>query len=989
MCYTNGLVKLRGLAIGVLCALAPAQVSWGAAISGATPASEWRLSQLNRRVWQIEDGLPHNYVTAIATDEKGYLLLGTQSGIARFDGMRFTPFERFGGMWIYALLKASEGALWVGSYQSGLHVLRDGKVQSWIAGDGLGDGSVYSLLEDRSHRIWLVSRDGLLRMDHGRPNLVVRGDNVDGYAWQSMTEDEAGSIWFAAREGLFRITSGQVKTLKLTGARGLPVTIYYSAAKRQLYLGTTIGVYLLKCSNDVCESVAIPQVSGPVVGLRAANDGALWAATWGNGVFRSTGRRVEQISTHDGLADDFVRVLSEDGEHNLWAGTRSGGLTRFRKTILKPVGIPEGLGGNYASAVLDDGADGLWLGTWRSGLFHWRNGVMTPQPLPEQPLGILINALALDAAHDLWLGTFHGLWRIRHGTRTAERVPFANGDGNVSSILPARDGTFWLAKQGGLTEFASGNPRTSSPILFLPGETITGLLEDRGGRIWIGARGGVWRITATPSAPPDRRLERLQQGSVTAIAQDSRGRVWVAMDGGRIQVYTASGPTLVRFTGLPAPAVYLIADDAQSGLWFGTGRGLARASMHDIEEFLAGRQARVDLSVYGVSEGMRTIECRVGAQPSSCTRKDGSIWLPTAKGFIEIDPAPAADLPPPHPWIEQVRVDGKTVARDASIRLSPGTHELAVGFTAIRLGRAERVQFRYRMQGLDEDWVDAGSERLARYSHLRPGQFELLVSARDPTGEWSEAVASATIEQAPFVYQTLWFRGLVVAGIAGMVGVLYRFRLHAVRRRYAAVLEERNWIAREWHDTLLAGLSAASWQLDVAVKQCRQTAALPSIQSALGMVRYCRDEARRAIGDLRHERVERTSLTDSLQQSIRQLTDSTAVRSRLEIEGKVPVCSSELNSDLLRICQEATANALRHAHASEIVVRLDCSSGKISLSVQDDGIGMDASSIDHPPHGHYGLMGMRERARRVGGDLYLSSQPGKGTVVKAVVPLRS
>ena len=160
---------------------------------------------------------------------------------------------------------------------------------------------------------------------------------------------------------------------------------------------------------------------------------------------------------------------------------------------------------------------------------------------------ILINALALDAAHDLWLGTFHGLWRIRHGTRTAERVPFANGDGNVSSILPARDGTFWLAKQGGLTEFASGNPRTSSPILFLPGETITGLLEDRGGRIWIGARGGVWRITATPSAPPDRRLERLQQGSVTAIAQDSRGRVWVAMDGGRIQVYTASGPTLVRF----------------------------------------------------------------------------------------------------------------------------------------------------------------------------------------------------------------------------------------------------------------------------------------------------------------------------------------------------------------------------------------------------------------------------------------------------------
>ena len=979
-------MKLRGLAIGVLCALAWAQASRGAPISGTNFQSSWRLSQFSRRVWQIEDGLPHNYVTAIATDEKGYLLLGTQSGIARFDGMRFTPFERLGGTWIYALLKASDGALWVGTYQAGLHVIRDGNVRSLPVTTDIGDGSVYSLLEDRWHRIWGVSSDGLFRWDQGQPQLVVHGRNVDGYAWQSMTEDDAGAIWFAAQQGLFRVAGGQVTPLTLAGTRGWPVTVYYSAAKRQLYLGTTIGLYLLKCSNDACESTAIPEVRGPVVGLRTANDGELWAATWGNGVFRSDGRGVEQLSTREGLADDFVRVLSEDGEHNLWAGTRSGGLTRFRKTVLKPIGIPEGLGGNYASAVLDDGADGLWLGTWRSGLFHWRSGVMTPQPLPEEPLGILINALALDASHDLWVGTFHGLWRIPRGSKAAEIVPIAGGEGNVSSILPARDGTLWLAKMGaGLMGFASGNPRTSSPTRLLPGETVTALQEDRDGGIWIGARRGLWRIASTA----ERKLERMGEGSVTAITEDSRGRIWVATDGGKIQVYTANQSTLLRMTGLPAPAVYLIAEDRQAGVWLGTGRGLARASMHDVEEFIAGRQARVDLSVYGISEGMRTIECRIGAQPSSCTRKDGSIWLPTARGFIEIDPAPVADLPPPHPWIEQVRVDGKTAPRDAPIRLSPGTHDLAVGFTAIRLGRAERVQFRYRMQGLDEDWIDAGSERIARYSHLRPGHFELRVSARDPAGAWSEAAASAAIEQAPFVYQTLWFRVLVGAGIAGMIGIFYCVREHTIRRRYAAVLEERNRIAREWHDTLLAGLSAVSWQLDVSVEQCRQTAALPGIQSALGMVRYCRDEARRAIGDLRHERVEEISLTDSLQRSIRQLTESTPVRSRLEIEGRVPLCSSELNSDLLRICQEATANALRHAQASEIVVRLDCSNGKISLSIQDDGIGMDAASIDYPPHGHYGLVGMRERARRFGGNLYLSSESGKGTVVRAVVPLKS
>ncbi len=982
-------MKLRGLAIGAICTLAPSLISVAAAAPAVNPVSEWRLSQLNRRVWQIEDGLPHNYVTAISADEKGYLLLGTQSGIARFDGMRFTPFEHLGGRWIYAMLKASDGAFWVGGYRNGLHLIRDGKLRTWSAAEGVGDGTVFSFLEDRSHQIWAVSFNGLMRCDPEGPRMIVHGGNVDGYNWQSVSEDDTGAIWFAAREGLFRITGGRAPSqpLHLSGAQGLPVTVYYSAPHRQLYLGTTTGLYSLKCSAVACDAAPIPGVRGPVVLLRATSDDTLWAGTWGNGIFRVAGHRVEQISSREGLADDFVRVLSEDSEHNLWAGTRSGGLTRFRQTPLKPYGIPEGLGGNYASAVVGDGADGLWLGTWRSGLFHWRNGLITPRSLPEPPLNLLITSLALDTARDLWLGTLHGvLWKLRNGAPAAERIPIPNADRELTSILAARDRSLWLAKRSeGLLHFASGDPRTSAPVIYLRGESVTALLEDRDSRIWIGAESGLWRIGAAPG----RRLELLQQGAVSAISQDSRGRIWGAANTGQISLFTEAGATPIRFAGLPAPQVYLIADDTRFGLWIGTGRGLARASLNDVDAFLAGRLSRVELSPYGISEGMRTIECRVGAQPSSWTRKDGSIWLPTARGFLEIDPAPLQQLPPPRPWIEQFRVDGKTVPRDTAIQLSPGTHEVAANFTAIRLGRAERVQFRYRIQGLDEAWVDAGGERVARVSHLRPGQFQLQVSARDPGGEWSQPAVSATIDQAPFVYQTLWFRALLAAAIAALIVALYRVRVHAVRRRYTAVLEERNRIAREWHDTLLAGLSAASWQLDVALEQCRQTTAMPSIQSALGMVRYCRDEARRAIGDLRHEHVEGLSLTDSLEQSLRQLTESSTVRSRLEVEGKLPPCGSELSSDLLRICQEAVANTLRHAHASQIVVRLSCTRGKLSLSVQDDGVGMDASSLEHPPHGHYGLLGMRERTRRFGGDLYLSSQPGQGTLVRAVVPIKT
>jgi signal transduction histidine kinase/ligand-binding sensor domain-containing protein len=951
MCYTNSTVRLCALAVAM------AMVCGGA---------DWRLSQLNRKVWQIEDGLPHNYVTAVASDERGYLLLGTQAGVARFDGLRFTPFEHLGGMWIYSLLNASDGTLWVGSYRSGLHAIRRGQVRSWSAA-----GTVFSLLEDRAHRIWLVTPEGLLRMEGSSPRMMVQGTNVDGYAWQSMAEDDVGSVWFAAREGLFRART----PIRLSGVQGLPVTVAF--AKAQQYLGTSTGLYRLRCARDACEGSAIPGVLGPVVGIRTSSDGALWAATWGNGIYRVEDGRVEHISTREGLADDFVRVLNEDGERNMWVGTRSGGLTRFRKTLLKPVGIPEGLGGNYASAVIGDGADGLWLGTWRSGLFHWRNGVVTPQPMPQQPLGLLINTLALDADRTLWIGAFHGLWRLRAGGGAVERVPLPPGGDLITHVLAAGDRTLWVARErGGIMAFPLGAP-------FLDGETVTALLEDGGGALWIGTANGLWRI----SAGPDRRMEKLLAGAFTAFAEDGQGRVWTAAEGGRIQVFDRGKPAPVRVAGLPAASVYMMAADGRSGLWFGTGRGLAHASLANPGEGL-------DAIPYGVSDGMRTIECRVGAFPSTWKRPDGSIWLPTAKGFVEIGAAPAQRPGPPHPWIEGLRVDGALLPAGAPIRLSPGVHELAASFTAIRLGSAERVQFRYRMRGLDHDqgWVDAGSERIARYSHLRPGRFEVLVSARDPGGAWSEAVSSAAIEQLPFVYQTLWFRVCVGAALAALIVLLYRLRVHAVRRRYADVLEERGRIAREWHDTLLAGLSAVTWQLGVAADQCRETPAAASIRSAIGMVRYCRDEARRAIGDLRndHSAAEPAiaSLADSLRQAVRQQTEGTALRSRVEVEGKIPACSGELQSDLLRICQEAAANALQHAQASELVVRLDCRLGSISLTVQDDGVGMDSASLEHPPHGHYGLLGMRERAQRAGGQLFLSSQPGRGTVIQAVVPLK-
>jgi signal transduction histidine kinase/ligand-binding sensor domain-containing protein len=944
------------------------------ALGAAGP--DWKLSQLNRKVWQIEDGLPHNYVAAISTDENGYLLLGTSSGIARFDGLHFTALKPLSGMRIYTLLRTADGAYWAGE-SNALYKLADGRIQTrFDTGGPLG--IVHALLEDRRHRLWAVSPKGLQRVDSKGPVLVVPGNNVDGYKAQPVAEDDSGAIWFAAQEGLFR---GDVEwnNVGLRHIQGKPVSVFNHGG---LYLGTTTGFYSLKCARNECEGSAVPEVIGPVTDTLSARDGSLWIATWGSGIYRLTNNQVEHISTLQGLADDFVRILSEDRERNIWAGTRSGGLTRFRQTTLKPFGIPEGLGGNYASAVIGDGAGGLWLGTWRSGLFHWNNGTMAAQPLPQQPLGLLISALGTDAGHNLWIGSYQGLWRIRERSRTAERVPLEND--KITSLLVTRDHSLWLASERlGLRQFPSGSPLDSKPLQFLAGESVSALLEDSRDRtVWIGTKAGLWRMN------PDRQVERLGRAWITAIAQDSRNRVWVASDDGKIQVFTKTGPVAFIYSGLAPQPVYAIATDTHNAVWLGTGHGIGRASNEDVEEFLAGRKTSVELVNYGASEGMRTIEVRSGAQPSTWKREDGTVWLPTARGFVEIDKAPPEyNDTPPRTYIEDLRLDGKAIASKKPFRLEPGDHELVASFTAIRLSRGERVQFRYKMQGLDEDWVDAGTERIARYRHLRPGRFTLLVSARDPGGAWSEPDASAPIEQAPFIYQTVWFEILIVAAIAALTVLLYRLHLGAIRKRYQAVLDERTRIAREWHDTLLAGLSAATWQLGVASEQAAGGPVASSIRSAAGMVRYCRDEARRAIGELRSSEDTTPDLADSLEAAVRQLTDCSALRPRFEVEGRVPRFHNDLKTDLLRICQEAASNALQHAKASELLVRLDCNPSQLALSVQDNGVGMDVASIDAPPNGHYGLLGMRERVKRFGGELYISSSPGSGTLVKAVVPV--
>jgi ligand-binding sensor domain-containing protein len=955
------------------------------AAPGPDPASGWQLSQWQRHVWQIEDGLPNNYVTAIASNSERYLLVGTQSGIAMFDGTRFTHFRPTGDLWIYSLLRASDGVLWVGTYQQGLYRVKDGHAEHWGAAKGFTDNIVYSLIEDKNHRIWLTSSAGLYLIEHDRIRRIVKGGSTHGYSWEPVTVDDSGSIWFATADGVFRYASGTARLMQLKRMQGAPVTMYFWSANRQLYLGTVSGLYTLKCAGNRCECRAVPGVKGPVVGIRGVTDGSLWVATWGRGLYRLSGQRVEQFSVQDGLADNFVRIIAEDAEHNVWVGTRGGGLTRFRTTVLKPIGIPEGLGGNCASAVVEDGHDGAWLGTWRSGLFHWRNGHVEAQQLPQPSLRVLITSLALDNAHRLWIGTMKGnFWVLSHFGAKAQPAPLPVPGASTSHLLFDKKGELWLAQEEkGIFLFPCGDPRTCNPVHLLPGQTVTALYKDSKGAVWIGTEHGLWRANMNRG----HKLEEIDSSvrHVTAIHEDSKGRMWVACAGGQILVYSGASSQPFRYANLPSREVYNILEDDQGGMWFYTSQGLARGSIRDIDRSLTSPQAIVHLSAYGVADGMRTIECRCAKQPQSWKMSDGTIWVPTAKGFIQIDESRNRHLPPPKPVVQEILLDGREVTADGGVRIRPGRHELAVHFTALRLGGAEGVHFRYRMAGLEPNWVWAGSDRVARYGQLPPGRFQFMVSAQDAGGTWSKP-AFIDVEQTPHIYQTGWFQAVLFGLILGLLILAYRVRLRMVHTRYSAVIGERNRIAREFHDTLLAGLAAVSWQIDTGLALCRGQEAEPNLRTACGMLRYCRDEARRAVGDLRDEPDAEPPLAMAIEKAVRRMTEGTGVQASFDADKDSREIRQEVTLDLVRVCQESISNALRHAHASKITVRLHCDGGQVRLSIKDDGSGSDPDRLKTPPAGHFGILGMRERVRHLGGSLLITSNAA-GTLVEAIVPV--
>jgi ligand-binding sensor domain-containing protein/anti-sigma regulatory factor (Ser/Thr protein kinase) len=761
------------------------------------------FSGYTHEAWQTKEGLPQNSVNAIIQSRDGYIWFGTQEGLVRFDGVRFVVFDKVNTKGLLAniilsLCQARDGTLWIGTDGGGATKFHNGTFVPLTTKDGLSDNSVRSIVEDHAGVLWFGTSNGLTRLKDGKcapwseklgltyswinTMLVDRqgalwvgtnggglcssdkgGSSAMGQAslWgnvvMSMTEDREGNLWVGAEKGtLTRASNGAGRTFSLNGVRGA-ISALLNDRQGSTWVGTEDGVLAQFVEPD--SLIYFERGGGAVLSMIEDKEGNVWVGRYAGGLHRITKGKFATYSETDGLTNDFVQVLSAGRDGSVWIGTK-GGLNRFSRNTV-------------SACTLSDGT-----------------------PIEE--------ITALHSAQDgtLWIGTSYGLARLKDGSIRSLFTSRGMPQQTVRGIDEDRAGNLWLATRQGL--LFSSHPGRGNPE-FVPYTDSAGTLREplwgvhvarRGNALWISTvASGLIRIALDKVKGKETRYttrDGLSTNVIRSMYEDDEGTMWFGTYAGglirfkddRFAIYTVAD-------GLFDDNVFSILEDTYGNLWMSCNRGVFRANKGALNDFTEGRIKSISCVSYGVSDGMKTFECNGGSQPSGCMSADGRLWFATVKGVAVIDPAHVEpNAMPPPVVIERATIDRREITTREETRVEPGSGELEFTYTALSFAAPEKVRFKYRLEGFDEQWVDAVDRRLAYYTNIPPGKYTFRVIACNNDGLWNEAGASFTFSLAPHYYQTLWFYVLSVLLIALLGSLGYHFyRTYKDREQIASRLE--------------------------------------------------------------------------------------------------------------------------------------------------------------------------------------------------------
>jgi ligand-binding sensor domain-containing protein/signal transduction histidine kinase len=995
----------------ILCATFSCNINASANKEPSPPGGgSLHLSEYQKQDWQVEDGLPENNVRMITQRPDGSLLLATGSGLASFDGQRFRSLPVENGQIqneaVNAVLYGRANDLWIGTDGRGvLHQTAQGLINISERA-GRYNERIRMFYPDSAGVLWIATQNGVERYANNHLEVIPNTGMISGDITTPFAEDGSGGMFFVTSTGLYHWRDGVAMRYPLLADRtDLPVAVYRDPQQR-LWLGTMKHVFQLTVSaakeqgnsrRSGFTAVLRAKINNPVTVLLGDAKGNLWIGTRHRGLWRLSSGELSHWGMQEGLADESIRSMFLDDEQNLWIGMLDGGLSRWREGPLAPFGAPEGLNATYAANVLADSRGDLWLGTWGRGLYRRHHGRLQSFTPPGLRLTTQIRALAEDSKAHIWIGTwFDGIYRYDGHTFHHYLLGTESPGNAVSVILSDKHGGLWIGTYTGLFYFAAGEPDPKRRVELLNSQLVTSLMEDKDGSILAGSTSGLYRIRNNQSTP----VPGFPAEHVLALFLDSKGYAWASTKTGRlIAVFPWGVLQIPANSGLQEYLVNTAAEDKDGHLWLGTSRGIVRVSVAEMHAAVDKGQASISTVILGKADGMRSSEISGLSSPSSTRTLDGTLWFATAKGFVHTTEN-AEKLGKTNPVVE---ITGWSLSNDINsanvaaprgrIELEAGQPDLLILFNARFLANPDAVAYRYRLTGYDRDWTNTRGHS-ARYRRLPPGNYRFEVQARFNGEEWTSAIASQDIRQSPYFYQS-WYTYLILAlVIAGAVVFLFHRRVQTIKGRIGIVLEERNRIARECHDTLMAGFAAISWQLEATSKQLEssmpgQSAAAQSFELARSMVSHCQAEARRIIWDLRDMEDVTNALSLALRRTLVTNDTQNMIETSLEVEGEEPPLTPACVHHLLCIGQEAYFNAVRHAAASRIMIHLKYEGDALNLSIRDNGCGIQDSRSTGPRHGHFGMAVMEERARKLGGILKVQSHAGEGTEVMVRVAFSS
>ena len=985
--------------------------------------------------WRIRDGFIKGRILAIAQTPDGYLWLGTELGLLRFDGVRTVPWQPppnqpLQSTTIVSLLVARDGTLWIGM-DRGLASWKDGRLTRY---DALAGSTVNKLIEDREGSIWVAVFGNRWTLCEVR-EMRVTCHGEDGGAGEGalgLYEDRMGRLWVGTGTGLWQWKPGPPTFYPFSpqnnGIQGLSedsdgsLLISHAGGIKRFVDGRAEMEYPFPTSLSGVESLR----------LLRDRDGGVWAGTSTRGLVHVHNGVTDLFTQADGLSGEDVAAIFEDREGNIWIATE-GGLDRFRASSVVSYTAHQGLSNTRLNSVSASSDGGVWVGTY-DGLNRWSTGAMAvyrqrhgqraPGSAPilarrvreftgaGMPRGV--QSVFEDSQRRVWLSTASGVGYLEN-----DRFVLMSGipGGVTRAIVEDGQRNLWVANQAaGL--FRLGRDRrdvqeTSWAALKRKDVVTAMAAEPSSDGLWFGFfRGGIVHFANGEVSVSYAASDGLADGRVSNLLVDSADALWIAADGGLSRLKNGRLATINSRNGLPCDAVGWVVEDAAHSLWLGMACGLVHIERAEIDAWIAGTEPdkgnsaviyRVRATLFDYADGVRIF---VGASyytaPAAAT-SDGKVWFMSQDGLSVVDSSRLTLNPlPPPVHVEQVIADGQIYDVNSAVgerlRLPPLTRNLQIDYAALSLVAPEKMQFRYKLEGWDREWQDVGTRRQAFYANLPPRSYRFQVIAANNSGVWNETGASIAFSVVPAYYQAAWFPALLAGMIFALVWTAHRVRVRIVEkhereisalneRLMKAQEQERIRIAGELHDGVMQEMLAVTMMLGTAKRRIPNEsdarATIDKIQEK--MIRVGTD-IRQLSHDLHPPALQEAGLPQAVRTYCEQFSESAGIPVACEADDGVRDLSRGAALALFRIVQEALGNAAKHAQAKQMTVRLTRSADVVSLTVSDDGRGFDSSSL--ATAGGMGLITMRERASQLNGKFEFESAPGRGTTISVVIPFR-